>query len=527
MFELERNSQFFRKAKCFLAVVLSCCWCAFAMVVPAFADDDWNPSPSDGDILLPLPCDQTIVFTRVITEQGIGSDQSSLLDDRRILLGWPNEDNAFLDYLRSDFIAGHFFDGDIRYYLVGKYEVTRAQYNSVMADDCEWPEEGTYLPVVNISWFDAIEFSRRLTGYLLREQNEAFMDATSQSDAFVRLPTEAEWEYAARGGQAVSLAEFQGTRFPGASQALPAYAWFNGPESAQGDLYPVGILLPNQIGIYDVYGNASEMMFDSFRLNKAGRMHGMAGGFIAKGGSFIENRSFTRSSFRNEFSYFQSETNQETKAKFLGVRLVIAGPAIPSREEYDQILEDWEMAAQSPTPIEADPIELLDNIESEQSDLQLTSEIEAVKQAVRAELGAINEARSRLLNALFLSSAQMTVDIRTLYQRVKDRSLLLESDLVGSLSASKLSQLREDTRADADRIQDLNYFNHEILVTIANEYSEEEISRQSEQVVGDISQRGLDSLAGAARIAGAISGFMSRGELLNREDVLKNTVTGL
>lgn len=501
------------------------CWLEPA--APSFADDDWNPAPAQGDVVLPLPCDQSIVFTRVITEQGVGSDQSSVLDDRRILLGWPNEEQAFLDYLRSDFIAGHFTDGDIRFYLIGKYEVTEAQYKSVMSDDCVWSDLGASMPVAGISWFDAIEFTRRTTGYLLREHPDALERATGQPNAFIRLPTEAEWEFAARGGRAVSVAQFQATRYPGADDNLLVHAWFNDPNSAQGSLFPVGLLEPNPVGLHDIYGNVSEMMFDSFRLNKAGRMHGMAGGFIAKGGAFISNLAFVRSSARVEFSYFRPENSQEVKADFLGVRLVIAGPAFSSRADVNRLLDDWASAAESSTPADEDPIELLTRIEGEQSDLQLAGEIEAVKQAIRAEIGAANEARSRLLNALFLSSAKMTVDIRALYRRVQGWNMQLSPDMRDSFTEQERLQLQKNRQADADRIRDLNYFNHEVLITIANEYSGEEISRQSEQVIGDIEQRNLENLSEAVRISGNISSYLSRGEQLSREDVLSNTVGGL
>lgn len=101
---------------------------------------------------------------------------------------------------------------------------------------------------------------------------------------FVRLPTEVEWEFAARGGQAVSRQELEGRLFPrkveGSDQEGPLGDWavYNQVAGGTGQaarLLPVGMKRPNPLGLFDVIGNAAEMVQESFHWSTpvAGRAH--------------------------------------------------------------------------------------------------------------------------------------------------------------------------------------------------------------------------------------------------------------
>ena len=129
-------------------------------------------------------------------------------------------------------------------FYLGKHEVTQAQYEAIMAANPSRSTKSPDCPVDNVSEADALTFCGKLA---------------EQTGRDVRLPTEAEWEYASRGGT--------GTKwFFGEDPArLADYAWFKG--NAGGKSHPVGQKQPNPFGLYDIYGNVCERISDKYARN--------------------------------------------------------------------------------------------------------------------------------------------------------------------------------------------------------------------------------------------------------------------
>ncbi len=126
-------------------------------------------------------------------------------------------------------------------FKIARYEVTQAQWNMVMPSNPS-PIKGDDLPVYNVSWNDVRTFISKLN------------DMTGRN---YRLPKEAEWEFAARGG--VMSKDFQ---YSG-SNNLDEVGWYRDNSNAKP--HPVGTKNPNELGIYDMTGNVSEWCADDFK----------------------------------------------------------------------------------------------------------------------------------------------------------------------------------------------------------------------------------------------------------------------
>jgi formylglycine-generating enzyme required for sulfatase activity len=126
------------------------------------------------------------------------------------------------------------------------YEVTQAQWKAIIGDNPSYHEDCPECPV------EDIEF-----------RVEEFITALNQvTGKNYRLPTEAEWEYAARGGQKMqSLAGGNDYKYSG-SNSIDRVGWY--AENSDGKTQPVGLLSPNQLGLYDMTGNVWEPCQDKY-----------------------------------------------------------------------------------------------------------------------------------------------------------------------------------------------------------------------------------------------------------------------
>lgn len=454
-----------------------------------------------GDVVFPLPCNERIVFRPVFTSEARDGPATPLAD-RHVLLGSQNRERGYLDYLRGDHLAGPFLKDRRRFFLMGKYEVTIAQYKAVVSDDCSFAPQDRSMPMARVSWFDAQTFARRLTAILLRTARDALRRETGTQKAFARLPTETEWEFAVRGGLAVSPAEFQANLFPLQGGDLKNHAWVNDPQSAE-DVNPIGERTPNPLGLHDMYGNLAEMMLEPFRMNRAGRLHGLAGGVILKGGSFQTSPAFISSAGREEDALFNDETGEEKRARGTGFRVVLAGPAVPPATDGAGLAQEWSRLGEAATGEARDPITTIQAVREGVADLQVANGLAAIEQAVRAQAARTGEQKKELIGSLLVSLGRAIEDTRRLKTGIEARAANARAN--GPVLGDVVLKSFASQDAEARRQMESNlHFAHDMLVGLGAAATAAEVTDQARAVAGDLAIRNLSATSDAVVRGAAI-----------------------
>ena len=165
-------------------------------------------------------------------------------------------------------------------YYIGKYEVTQALWQAVMGNNPSY-SKGNNLPVERVSWDDCQEFISKLN---------------SITGKTFRLPTEAEWEYAARGGN-----KSRGYQYSGSSN-LSDVAWYK--DNSGSKTHTVGSRQANELGIYDMSGNVWEWCQDSFGTYSNSSQVNPTGANsrskrVIRGGCWYYSAGCCRSSYRD------------------------------------------------------------------------------------------------------------------------------------------------------------------------------------------------------------------------------------
>ena len=183
-------------------------------------------------------------------------------------------------------------------YYMGKYKVTQALWEAVMGSNPSY-FKGDNLPVEKVSWNDCQEFISKLNSLTGRK---------------FRLPTEAEWEYAARGGK-----KRRGYQYSGSSN-ITDVAWYDGNSGSK--THPVGTKQANELGIYDMSGNVHEWCSDwygsyssSSQTNPTGADSGSSR--VIRGGCWDGFARFCRLSYRGRIPPYIC-------SYYLGLRLALS-----------------------------------------------------------------------------------------------------------------------------------------------------------------------------------------------------------
>lgn len=479
----------------------------------------FDPKPSDDTVFLPMPCDGSMAFRIVHT------DTKKPLEDKPIILGDDSSEQGFSEHATPNYISGSFPDkGGDRYFLMGKYEVSQLQYDSIMKGiDGECPKANMKgrLPATNISWFEAVHFTKRYSEWLLANHPDKLPkdDGTS---GFVRLPTNTEWEYAARGANNVSESEFREKVYPH-QESLQKTVWFAGSSSSNGKLQLGGLLEPNPVGLHDILGNASEYVLDSFRMNKLDRYHGQSGGITIRGGSFLTPQEQISSAFRVEAPYYNS-SGTAYSSKEVGFRVAVVTPIVTSNKRVQELNNEWQKLGKESKNGDSKIVDNLTDITKALNDEKQKAELKKLEDALRAS----NQAKDEQRNSAVQSNIQLgaflcanSSDLQSAYDEKKARyeTLCQPGDTTFEQECPDLKVIAEEGLRARDFV--VRYYADNLVATATN-YPFDLIESQIEPVISKMQKRRRSNLNEYVNVYWKhLSTFYKDGKV-KRDEWLKN-----
>jgi len=212
-------------------------------------------------------------------------------------------------------------------FYMGRYEVMQKEYQRIMGTN---PSnfKGDYLPVENVSWYDAIEYCNRRSqregltpAYTIDKKqrdpnNKNHYDTVKWTVTWnknangYRLPTEAEWEYACRAGTT--------SAYNTGANISDDTGWYDA--NSGGKTRPAGQKTANDWGLYDMHGNVVEWCWDWYGAYSSGAQTDPAGpsagdNRVKRGGCWLDNASSARSVGRSSF-------HPNDGSYYIGFRLV-------------------------------------------------------------------------------------------------------------------------------------------------------------------------------------------------------------
>ncbi|MBK1646499.1 hypothetical protein CKO25_17975 [Thiocapsa imhoffii] len=370
VFILKKCSMLRRRGGLLMALAMAAC---FAMQISVAEPSSQSSSASNAasdDLVLPMPKSASMAFRPIM----VPGPSFWGGEERIVQLGDP--DGGMFEGLQRVQISGSFpgAGGEDWVYYLAKYEVTKGQYVSLMGletliEESANPQDrelatltGDRLqaalsePVSGLGWPAVDAFIHAYNQWLFDPKHADRLSALPQIDGvpgYLRLPTEVEWEFAARGGATALRAGTFGDPLPVSAATLNNYAWHR--DNAKAKVRPVGLREPNTLGLHDMHGNVQEFASQRFLPEI---WQGKPGGLVARGGSVITSAKELRSSTRSEVGIYRWNDDrkqmEEQKSLTTGMRLAIGSDVIVTPDYWETLktsYDAYKSSIRSNTPV--------------------------------------------------------------------------------------------------------------------------------------------------------------------------------